>query len=97
MQRATPDGGLLSWRLTSPPAWGEGVVPFLIDWGTTPHPSTTSAPGATLAGFTSGTPTRDASRDVFAALALDVAVTEAAAPSLQAVVTGPAGSMLLTS
>ena len=25
MQRATPDGGLLAWRLTSPPAWGAGV------------------------------------------------------------------------
>ena len=97
MERATPDGGLLAWRLTSPPAWAAGVVPFLIDWGTTAHPSTTSAAGATLSGFSVGHPDPSRIADVFAALALDVVVSETARPMLQAVITGPAGSMLLTS
>lgn len=96
MQRATPDGGLLAWRLTSPPAWGAGVVPFLIDWGVTVHPSTTSASGATLSGFSVGHPDPSRIAEVFAALALDVVVTEAATPTLQAVVSGPTGAMLLT-
>jgi hypothetical protein len=42
MSRAQPDGSLLRWRLSDPMALpGGGIVPFLIDWGTTPHPSTT--------------------------------------------------------
>ncbi len=51
MQRATPEGLLLSWQLTMPPAEGGGVVPFLIDWGVTVHPSLTSPRGLRLAQF----------------------------------------------
>lgn len=36
MERATPDGTMLHWRLTAPRA---GVVPFLIDWGDSLHPT----------------------------------------------------------
>ncbi len=51
MQRETPDGDLLSWSLTMPqPAFG-GVVPFLIDWGQSVHPSITSPRGASMHGF----------------------------------------------
>jgi Glyoxalase-like domain len=32
MQRALPDGGTLSSKLTHPPDWAAGVVPFLIEW-----------------------------------------------------------------
>ena len=40
MSRRTPDGRLLQWRLaTSWPAPLDGIVPFLIDWGDTPHPA----------------------------------------------------------
>ena len=46
MQRALPDGGMLSWRLTIAPAWAAGVVPFLIEWGEDIHPSQSSADGA---------------------------------------------------
>ncbi|MYT74603.1 MULTISPECIES: VOC family protein [unclassified Streptomyces] len=37
MSRRRPDGTLLEWRLTLDER--AGVVPFLIDWGTTAHPS----------------------------------------------------------
>jgi catechol 2,3-dioxygenase-like lactoylglutathione lyase family enzyme len=36
LSRRTPDGDVLRWRLTFP---YEPVVPFLIDWGRTPHPA----------------------------------------------------------
>ena len=41
MSRARPDGDTLHWRLSDPMALPVGgIVPFVIDWGTTPHPST---------------------------------------------------------
>ncbi len=59
MQRRTPAGELLSWRLTMPPMTADGglvgTVPFLIDWLDTPtamHPSQTSAQGCRLSAFT---------------------------------------------
>ncbi|MFP5020366.1 VOC family protein [Pseudonocardia phyllosphaerae] len=39
MSRRRPDGELLSWRLAFPPDSGGGVLPFLIEWGSTRHPS----------------------------------------------------------
>lgn len=42
MSRATPGGDRISWTLTMPrdPLPRHGIVPFLIDWGETPHPCT---------------------------------------------------------
>ncbi|WP_147919015.1 VOC family protein [Ruania zhangjianzhongii] len=39
MSRRTPDGDLLSWRLTPPEGGFDGAVPFLIDWQDSPHPA----------------------------------------------------------
>ncbi|QDO87782.1 VOC family protein [Ornithinimicrobium ciconiae] len=39
MSRHTPDGTELSWQLTSVDTDMQGMVPFLIDWGDTAHPS----------------------------------------------------------
>jgi hypothetical protein len=47
MSRRTPAGDLLSWRLTTR---YDAVVPFLIDWGTTPHPAR-DLPVVPLAAF----------------------------------------------
>ena len=42
MSRDRPDGSTLRWRLSDPMALpAGGVIPFVIDWDTTPHPSTT--------------------------------------------------------
>jgi len=47
MQRTTPAGRVLRWRLTAPPAEGDGVLPFLIEWpGDTP--AGTAATGCEL-------------------------------------------------
>ncbi|MEO5901041.1 MAG: VOC family protein [Ilumatobacteraceae bacterium] len=97
MQRATADGDLLSWTLTSPPTWAGGVVPFLIDWGATPHPSVTSAQGATLRFLRVTHPEPARIRAVFAALDLAVEVEDGPEPGLDAVIDGPSGSMTLVS
>ncbi|WP_030160021.1 VOC family protein [Glycomyces sp. NRRL B-16210] len=40
LSRQTPAGDRLTWRLTLDRGQGRtGLVPFLIDWGATPHPS----------------------------------------------------------
>ncbi|UFU02821.1 VOC family protein [Ruania suaedae] len=39
MSRRTADGELLAWQLTPPEGGLGGAIPFLIDWGQTPHPS----------------------------------------------------------
>lgn len=39
MQRTRPDGVTIHWRLTLPVTGNEPAVPFLIDWGDTPHPA----------------------------------------------------------
>ncbi|HXA18651.1 MAG TPA: VOC family protein [Thermoanaerobaculia bacterium] len=47
--RFRSDGVLLAWRLTSPRSLPEeGLVPFLIDWGSSPHPATSAATGLSL-------------------------------------------------
>ena len=44
MSRARPGGDTLDWRLSDPMALPVGgIVPFVIDWGRTPHPSTSLA------------------------------------------------------
>lgn len=45
--RRTPDGTLLQWRVAILPDVPEsGLQPFLIDWGSSPHPSRTPGLGA---------------------------------------------------
>ena len=50
--RETPEGAVLSWRLTDPSVIPlEGTIPFLIDWGNTSHPATSAVAGGKLVGF----------------------------------------------
>ncbi|MCP4004818.1 MAG: VOC family protein [bacterium] len=52
LSRRTPEGALLEWRLTIRSEFaGDGLVPFLIDWGTTPHPASAAASGCKLVGL----------------------------------------------
>src|SRR5262249_54360845 len=47
--RRRTDGVLLSWRYTDPrTVLADGLVPFFIDWGQSPHPAQTAAPGCSL-------------------------------------------------
>ena len=88
MQRTTPAGDVLHWRLTLPPDDGDGVVPFLIEWpGATP--ATTAAPGVELVGFELSHPDL-AVAGRLQEYALPYPVTRSAA-SLRAVFLTPAG------
>ena len=43
----------MQWRLTPPQIeLNDGLVPFLIDWGSTPHPTSRDLPRTRLASWT---------------------------------------------
>lgn len=95
MQRRTQDGCVLSWRLTPPSAAG-GPVPFLIDWGDTPHPSTTTPTGLSLTRLGLVDPEPAALRRRLRALGVvDVPVTTGPVPGVEAAVQGPRGELAL--
>lgn len=94
--RVRPDGVALHWRLTSPRALLEGgVVPFLIDWGDSPHPSTTATPGLHLAALEIEHPEPDRLRRVLVQFDLDLPLHRAAKPALVATVDSPKGRVEL--
>jgi hypothetical protein len=48
-RRTRADGVGLAWRFTDPATVVcDGIVPFLIDWGTSPHPALTAPDGGVL-------------------------------------------------
>ena len=83
LARRTPDGEMLRWRLTFP---YEVVVPFLIDWGRTPHPAR-HLPVVRLTAFAAAHPEPEGVRRRLAALGVDIDVREGEA-GLTAVVGG---------
>ena len=94
--RKRTDGVLLSWRSTSAATvLGDGIVPFFIDWGKTPHPAQSAAPGATLVGLRAEHPDARGVGDILRKLGLDLPVTSAPAPALIATVDCPRGRVEL--
>jgi hypothetical protein len=73
MSRRRPDNSLLEWRLTLVEA--AGVVPFLIDWGATEHPSA-GLPSATLLAMSATTPDPSTIRGQLAALGTSLTLSE---------------------
>jgi catechol 2,3-dioxygenase-like lactoylglutathione lyase family enzyme len=72
LSRRTPDGEELRWRLTYP---YEPVVPFLIDWGRTPHPAR-KLPVVPLTAFAGRHPRPAEARSRLSALGVDLEVRE---------------------
>lgn len=81
--RRRPDGVLLSWAMTESAApRADGILPFFIDWGATPHPATTSPRGGTLVGLRARHPDADGVRTMLRSLGLALEVEPADAPGL---------------
>ncbi len=96
MSRELPDGDRLHWRLTPFPGGPKtSVVPFLIDWGQSSHPSTTSAAGCRLVSFHGEHPDPAGVGRQLEALAVELEVRRASRPRLVAVIAGPAGTVEL--
>ena len=90
--RRRSDGVLLTWRYTDPrTVVADGIAPFFIDWGKTPHPATTAAQGASLVDLHAEHPDVKKVQAVLNALRLDLRVQAGPAPALIATVNGPRG------
>lgn len=96
MCRRTSDGDLLEWRLT--PAqfrYGDGLVPFLIDWGQTRHPTSGRLPQTTLLEWRATHPDPASVRPALAVLRVDLHIDIAESVALIATVDGRGGPVQL--
>jgi hypothetical protein len=98
MSRALPDGDVLRWKLTLG-SMDElpQIVPFLIDWGDTPHPSTSAARGVELLAFYGEAPDVARIQRELDALEVSLELRRAPAPRLVARLAGPRGEMTVKS
>ncbi|MFE0450482.1 VOC family protein [Streptomyces sp. NPDC058914] len=77
MSRRRPDGTVLEWRLTDGGApHPSGLVPFLIDWGSTVHPSASGLPVTPLSEMSATAPDPDEIRPLLAALGTSLTLAE---------------------
>lgn len=73
--RRRPDGVALSWQFTDPATVvADGLVPFFIDWGTSPHPAATAPGGVSLIGFRAEHPAAEPVRDLLLSVGIDLPV-----------------------
>lgn len=90
--RKTSDGSTLTWQLTDPDQIiGGGVVPFLIDWGETPHPAKSAIAGLRLMALRAEHPDPALIRGMFKYLGLDIGVELAPRPALVVQLDSPNG------
>ncbi|WP_114699602.1 VOC family protein [Nocardia mexicana] len=93
MSRATPGGEVLSWRLTGGRVH-TGVIPFLIDWGETRHPSE-DLPEVKLLALTAVHPDPEAILPRLQAISADIELRPGIPATLIATLDGPHGPVTL--
>jgi Glyoxalase-like domain len=96
MSRRASDGTMLTWRLTPfPTDPADALVPFLIDWGTTAHPTTAALPTLPLHSFEAEHPDPARVQTRLAALGVDLSLRSGPAPRLVVTLRGPEGPIVL--
>ena len=95
-ERETPEGKLLSWQLTSPYALPmNGTVPFLIDWGETPHPAGSVPQAGELIGLQIEHPDPDKVIEYLQLLNVHVSVKQGPEPKITAHIRTDRGVVIL--
>ncbi|MBI3370810.1 MAG: VOC family protein [Betaproteobacteria bacterium] len=96
--RCLPDGRTLNWRLLipEPHEWGD-CLPKYIDWGNTPHPSTSAKSGCTLSAFEVIHPQAAKMARLWHAIGCEIVLVEASRPGLRAQLQTPNGPLTLES
>jgi hypothetical protein len=94
--RRRTDGVMLSWRFTDPGiVAADGIVPFFIDWGPSPHPAHTLSEGASLVGLRAEHPDAPSVTQILRAVGLSMPVTQGTESTLIAVIDGRHGCVEL--
>jgi hypothetical protein len=97
MSRRRSDGVLLEWELTVPGGESEnGLVPFLIDWGASPHPAADAVSGVELVSLTGVHPSPERVISKLAALDQSLPVSAGPVPGLRAVLRSASGDVVLS-
>jgi hypothetical protein len=95
-RRETSGGRVLRWRLTYPDVrLGDGLVPFLIDWGDSPHPALTAPAGVELVDLHGEHPEPARVGAWVRALGLVLRVVAGPTPKLVATLDTPRGRVVL--
>lgn len=94
-RRQRPDGIVLSWRFTDPAIVSDGLIPFFIDWGRSPHPAAGAPQGGTLVVLRAEHPDPDVVQHQLQVLGIHMPVSRAPKAALIAIVDGPRGSVSL--
>jgi hypothetical protein len=90
--RDNPDGSRVAWTVTDPGAFPMGgVLPFLISWGNTPHPSTALPEAGSLQELRIAHPEPVRVRQALAKLGMAIPVTHAPQAGLTALIRTPGG------
>jgi hypothetical protein len=85
--RQRPDGVTLRWRFTDPTTLlDDGLIPFFIDWGSSPHPTSSAPAGAELIALDAEHPDPDRVRGNLQALGFDLNVAHGPRPALIATI-----------
>jgi len=94
--RKRPDGVLLSWRLTASTVMtSDGLVPFFIDWGKTPHPTTGLPRDCVLIALRAEHPDPNRIKSELSTLGLSIRVDSGSKPALVATIRTPKGEVEL--
>ncbi|MEO6956814.1 MAG: VOC family protein [Antricoccus sp.] len=95
MSRRDAAGVELSWRLASSPVRPlDGVAPFLIDWGASPHPAGSGIPSVELVDLRIAHPQNGAVQGLFTDLGIGLQVASGE-PQIDVVLRGPGGELQL--
>lgn len=95
-RRDLRDGQVLSWRLTYPDIrLGAGLVPFLIDWGESPHPAQAAPAGLQLVDLRAEHPDPETIIEYLHLLGLEIPVAFGPTPALIATLDTPRGRVEL--
>jgi len=96
--RKRPDGVVLAWRYTVPRTiLADRLIPYFIDWGSSPHPSATAAKGVKLLTLRAEHPDAARVQQMVKVLGLDLAVTQGPKAALIATFESPRGMVQLRS
>jgi hypothetical protein len=94
--RIQPNGANLTWMLTDPRrVVADGIAPFFIDWGESPHPALFASQGATLVGLRAEHPDADRVCRMLRLIAVDLPVSAGPIPVLMASIDCPHGRVVL--